>query len=71
MKTYGEEKSLKIPLFKKIQLFFKFVQNLNCKYRGLQKVYDGKNSHRLVLITMLSYYNGYFPLGRLISRFCY
>ena len=49
MRTYREEKSLKIPLFKKIQLFFKFVQNLNCKYRGLQKVYDGENAQGMVL----------------------
>ena len=70
MKTYGEEKSLKIPVFCKVQLFFKIVQNLNCRCRGLQNVYDCENAQGLVLVTILSHYNGYFLLGMFISWFC-
>ena len=67
MKTYGKEKSLKNSIFKKIQLIFKIVQNLNCKLKGLQKVYDGENLQGIVLMTMLCPYSGYFPLVMLIS----
>ena len=67
MKTNGKEKSLKIPIFEKIQHFFKIVQNLNCTYRGLQKPKEVEKALGWVLITMQSHYNGFLPLDMFIS----
>ena len=69
MSRFVEEKSLKIPIFEKIQQFFKIVQNLDCKYWGLQTVYWGENDPGMVPRTKISHFSGYLPLVMHISWF--